>query len=46
MREDACYEKDVNVEFNTDLWDKIVIPSRDEKIGINIYSLIEERTAK
>lgn len=40
------YEKDVNVEFNTDLWDKIVIPSRDEKIGINIYSLIEERTAK
>lgn len=36
------YEKDVNVEFNTDLWNEISMPNSKEVIGANIYDILEE----
>lgn len=36
------YEKDVNVEFNTTLWNEINMPTDKEIAGANIYDILEE----
>lgn len=36
------YEKSVNVEFNTNLWDSLDLNEEQKVIGVNIYDLLNE----